>query len=166
MSALAPTSIAGAAHIQTYRHCPFGSALGSSRSSAQTRHIRPSCSQPPRPRFGIAGLPARCLKSELSVASGFSRSSVVYTAAGYLCRRRHRQAVKPLWFGRTLTQYIITMEPSKISSDHFRIGVLRYAFEKAVKASTIPISQRVHGPSNHICCEASRFLSTNKFAQI
>ena len=59
MSALAPTSIAGAAHIQTYRHCPFGSALGSSRSSAQTRHIRPSCSQPPRPRFGIAGLPAR-----------------------------------------------------------------------------------------------------------
>ena len=65
----------------------IGSARGSSRSSAQVRHdSRPSCSQP--------------------VARAHSRS-LVHTAPGYLCPGRHRQAVKPLWFGWTLTQYLV-----------------------------------------------------------
>ena len=62
----------------------------------------------PRPRSGIAGLPAHGLWPELTVATGSSRSSVVHTAPGYLCPCRHSQAVKPLWFGRTLTQYLVT----------------------------------------------------------
>ena len=34
--------------------------------------------------------------------------SFVHTAPGYLCPSRHSQAVKPLWFGRTLMQYLVT----------------------------------------------------------
>ena len=60
----------------------------------------------PRPRSGIAGLPAHCLWPELTVATGSSRSSFVHTAPGYLCPCRHSQAVKPLWFGRTFTHVL------------------------------------------------------------
>ena len=63
--------------------CSCSSALGSSHSPAQVKHIQPSCSQPPRPRSGIACLPASCLWPELTVATGSSRSSVVHTAQGY-----------------------------------------------------------------------------------
>ena len=74
----------------------FGSVRGSSRSSEA------------RPRSGTAGLPAHGLWPELTVATGSSRSSFVHTAPGYLCPCRHSQAVKPPWFGRTLTQYLVT----------------------------------------------------------
>ena len=85
----------------------------------QTCRRRP-CSRPaplaqpgeapaPRPRSGLAGLPAHCLWPELTVATGSSRSSFVHTAPGYLCPCRHSQAVKPLWFGRTLTRYLVTV---------------------------------------------------------
>ena len=68
----------------------FGSACGSSRSWAQVRRSRPSCSRPV----------ARLRPPELTVATGSSRSSVVHTASGYLCPRRHSQAAKPLsWYG-------------------------------------------------------------------
>ena len=61
----------------------------------------------PRPRSGIAGLPAHCLWLELTFATGSSRSSFVHTALGHLCPCLHSQAVKSLWFGRTLTQYLV-----------------------------------------------------------
>ena len=76
----------------------FGSVRGSSRSSEA------------RPRSGTAGLPAHGLWPELTVATGSSRSSFVHTAPGYLCPCRHSQAVKSLWFGRTLTQYLVTRD--------------------------------------------------------
>ena len=64
----------------------------------------------PRPRSGIA-----CLRlwPELTVATGSSRSFFVHTAPGYLCTCRHSQAVKPLWFGRTLAQYLVTLPRTK-----------------------------------------------------
>ena len=49
-----------------------------------------------------------CLWPELTVATGSSSSSFVHTAQGYLCPCWHSQAVKPLWFGQTLTQYLAT----------------------------------------------------------
>ena len=61
----------------------------------------------PRPRSGIVGLPAHGLWPELTVATGSSRSSFVHTAPGYLCPCRHSQAVKPQWFGRTLTRCLV-----------------------------------------------------------
>ena len=78
---------------------PFCSARGSSRSSAQVRHSLPSCSRP--------------VALELTVATGSSRSSVVHSAPGYLYPCRHSQAVKPLLFGRTLTQYLVTLHRTK-----------------------------------------------------
>ena len=76
----------------------FGSAHGSSLSSAQVWHSLPSCSLP------VARLArAHCL----TVATGSSRSSVVHTEQGYLCPWWHSQAVKQLWFGRTLLQYLV-----------------------------------------------------------
>ena len=36
-----------------------------------------------------------------------SDEPAVHTAPGRLCPWRHSQAVEPLWFGRTLTQYLI-----------------------------------------------------------
>ena len=64
----------------------------------------------PRPRSGIA-----CLRlwPELTVATGSSRSFFVHTALGYLCPCQHNQAAKPLLFGRTLTQYLITLLRTK-----------------------------------------------------
>ena len=65
----------------------------------------------PRPRSGIAGLPAHGLWPELTVATGSSSSSLCGHRPGrpgYLCPCRHSQAVKPLWFGLTLTQYLVT----------------------------------------------------------
>ena len=51
----------------------------------------------PRPRSGVACLPARGLWPELTVATGSSRSSVAHTALaaagpGYLCPWRHSRA--------------------------------------------------------------------------
>ena len=61
------------------------------------------------PRSCIAGLPAHCLWLELTVATGSICSFFVYTAQGYLCPCRHSQAVKQLWFGQTLTQYLVKL---------------------------------------------------------
>ena len=60
----------------------------------------------PRPRSGIAGLLARGPWPD-NVTTGSSLGSVVHTAPGYLCPCRHSQAVKQLWFGRTLTHFLV-----------------------------------------------------------
>ena len=90
-----PTSLPAPPITRTCRQRPF--------SRPAPPSAQPVEAPAPWPRSGIAGLPAHCLWPELS-----SRSSFVYTAPGYLCRCRHSQAVKPLWFGRTLTQYLVT----------------------------------------------------------
>ena len=87
----------------------FGSALGSSCSSVKVRHIQPSCSQPPRPRSGIAGLPARGLWSKLTLATSPSRSPVVQTAQEYLCPWWHSQAVLSSYGLDGFTQYAILL---------------------------------------------------------
>ena len=90
MSALTPTSL------------PVPPITRTCAPSAQ-----PVESPAPRPRSGMAGLPAHGLWPELSVATCSSHCSFVHTAPGYLCPSRHSKAVKPLWFGRTLTQYLV-----------------------------------------------------------
>ena len=77
----------------------FGSARGSSRSSGQVRHSRPSCSRP------VARVHRR-----YRLRSCSSHSSFVRTVQECLCPCRHSQAVKPLWFGWTLqtTQYLVS----------------------------------------------------------
>ena len=86
MSALAPTSLPAPPMTRTCRRRPC---------SRPAPSAQPVEAPAPRPRSGIAGLPAHCLWPELTVATGSSRSSVVHTAPGYLCPWRHGQAVKP-----------------------------------------------------------------------
>ena len=95
MSALTPTSLPAP---------PITQPCSRPAPSAQ-----PVEAPAPRPRSGIAGLPAHGLWPELTVTTGSSRSSFVHTALGYLCPSRHSQAVKQLWFGRTLTQYLVSV---------------------------------------------------------
>ena len=74
-----------------------------------TPSAQPTEAFTPRPRSGIACLPARGPWPERTLAAGCSRSSVVHTAPGHFYLWWHSQEVKQLWFGRTLTQYIITL---------------------------------------------------------
>ena len=102
MSALTPTSRPAPPITRTCRRRPC---------SRPAPSARPVEAPAPRPRPGIAGLPARGPWPD-TVAVGSSRSSVVHTAPGYLCPCRHSQAVKPLWFGRTLAQCLVSMRTS------------------------------------------------------
>ena len=45
--------------------------------------------------------------------SARSRSFFVHTAPGSLCPGRHSQAVKPLWFGRTLAQHLVRLHSAE-----------------------------------------------------
>ena len=102
MSALAPTSLPAQPINRTCRQRPC---------SRPAPSAHPLKALAPLPRSGIAGLPARGpwpQWPELTVATGSSRSSIVHTAPGYLYPLRHSQAMKQLWFGRALTQYIMT----------------------------------------------------------
>ena len=99
MSALTPTSLPAPPITRTCRQRPY------SRPAPSAQPVEPPA---PRPRSGIASLPAHCLWSELTVATCSSRSSFVHTAPGYLCPSWHSQAVKQLWFGQTLTQYLVS----------------------------------------------------------
>ena len=92
---------------------PAGAAdISDVPAAAMLPSAQPVEAPAPRPRSGIAGLPARGPWPD-TVATGSSRSSVVHTAPGYLCPCRHSQGVKPLWFGRTLTQYLFTLSRTK-----------------------------------------------------
>ena len=104
MSALTPTSLPAPPICRTCRQRPC---------SRPAPSAQPVEAPAPRPRSGIAGLPAHGPWPELTVATGSSRSSFVHTAPGYLCPCRRSQAVKPLWFGRTLTQYLVTLPRTK-----------------------------------------------------
>ena len=104
MSALTPSSLPAPPITRTCRQLPC------SRPAPSAQPVKAPA---PRPRSGIAGLPAHGLWPELTVATGSSRSSFVHTAPGYLCPCRRSQAVKPLWFGRTLTQYLVTLPRTK-----------------------------------------------------
>ena len=99
MSALTPTSLPAPPITRTCRQRPC---------SRPAPSAQPVEAPAPRPRSGIAGLPAHGLWPELTVATGSSRSSFVRTALGYLCPCRHSRALKPLWFGRTLARYLVT----------------------------------------------------------
>ena len=90
----------------------FGSACGSSSSSAQVRQSRPSCSL----LVARVHWHSRCLLGSLA-----SRSSVVHTAPGYLCPCRHSQlsqAVKQLWFGLTLMLYLVTVAENQLVTEY------------------------------------------------
>ena len=104
MSALTPSSLPAPPITRTCRQRPC---------SRPAPSAQPVEAPTPRPRSGIAGLPAHGPWPELTVATGSSRSSFVHTAPGYLCPCRRSQAVKPLWFGRTLTQYLVTLPRTK-----------------------------------------------------
>ena len=97
----AANDVPAAAMLQAHSS---GSALGISHSSAQVRHSRLSCSRP------VARAHRRYwLRPWLRCPRRGGAS-----APGHLCPLRHSQlsqAVKPLRFGRTLTQYTIGSNP-------------------------------------------------------
>ena len=105
------SDVAAAAILQA---SSFGSACGSSSSSAQVRQSRPSCSL----LVARVHWHRRCRLGSLA-----SRSSVqvVHTAPGYLCPCRHSQlsqAVKQLWFGLTLIQYLVTVAENQLVTEY------------------------------------------------
>ena len=83
------------------------------RTCLQRPCSRPAPSAQPVEALFLCPGPAHCLWPELTVATGSSRSSFVHTAPGYLCPCRHSQAIKQLWFGWTLTQYLVTLPRKK-----------------------------------------------------
>ena len=115
---------------------------------------RPVEAPAPRPRSSIAGLPAHILWPELSVATGSSRSSFVHTAPGYLCPCRHSQAVKPPWFGRTLTQYLVSEQLTRTSAE---LGLADHHCGRLGVGSVAP-AQGLAWASEAVCLDFSEAL--------